>query len=227
MSDSVVSSPTLGPATQSRRGQSLVEFALVLPMLLVLLLGIDDFGRAFSAGIILEAAARNAAEAAAQEYLQVARNGPAINAAAYQRIHDVALMEVCREAERLPGELDADSDGVCEMPRAAVCVHDLPADPDDVTPPSGDPLCGTEASGAPQPGCSAFVDDPADPSDQRDAWSNLKGTDPSAPEALAYVEVRVCYQFTILINLQLPFGWGLSFDYIWLQRDRSFAVADY
>src|SRR5690606_20209344 len=37
------------------RGQSLVEFALVLPMLLVLLLGIADFGRVFAAGILLEA----------------------------------------------------------------------------------------------------------------------------------------------------------------------------
>ena len=50
---------------RSPRGQSLVEFALVLPMLLVLLLGIADFGRVFAAGIILEAASRNGAEAAA------------------------------------------------------------------------------------------------------------------------------------------------------------------
>ena len=62
MSDPVVTSPTVRPATQSRRGQSLVEFALVLPMLLVLLLGVADFGRVFAAGITIEAAARNAAE---------------------------------------------------------------------------------------------------------------------------------------------------------------------
>jgi Flp pilus assembly protein TadG len=54
--------PRLG---SSRRGQSLVEFALVLPMLLVLLLGIADFGRVFNAGITLEAATRDAAEAGA------------------------------------------------------------------------------------------------------------------------------------------------------------------
>ena len=52
----------MDPASRSRRGQSVVEFALVLPMLLVLLLGVADFGRVFAAGITVEAAARNAAE---------------------------------------------------------------------------------------------------------------------------------------------------------------------
>ena len=42
----------------------MVEFALLLPMLIVLLLGIADFGRVFQAGITTEAAARDAAEAA-------------------------------------------------------------------------------------------------------------------------------------------------------------------
>ncbi len=42
-------------------------------MLLVLLLGVADFGRVFQAGITIEAAARNGAEAAAQEYRQLAR----------------------------------------------------------------------------------------------------------------------------------------------------------
>ena len=51
----------------------MVEFALLLPMLLVLLLGVADFGRVFTAGITVEAAARNAAEVVAQEYL---RNPP-------------------------------------------------------------------------------------------------------------------------------------------------------
>ncbi len=49
----------------SPRGQSLVEFALVLPLLLILLLGVADFGRVFAAGITLEAAARNASEVVA------------------------------------------------------------------------------------------------------------------------------------------------------------------
>jgi hypothetical protein len=206
--------------TPTTRGQSLVEFALVLPMLLVLLLGIADFGRVFSAGIVLEAAARNAAEAAAQEYLQLARNAPTIEADDYARIHEIALEEICREAERLPAEVDADDDGICEMPVASVCVHDLPAHPSDLTPPpgGGDPVCGGEAGLAPQPDCSEFVSE---------GWSTTKD---GGATALAYVEVRVCYRFTTLINLadlDLPLGWDISIGEIWLQRDRSFTVADY
>ncbi|QSO48169.1 TadE/TadG family type IV pilus assembly protein [Alicyclobacillus mengziensis] len=42
------------------RGQSLVEFALVLPILLLLLLGIIDFGRVLSAYYVVDHAARDA-----------------------------------------------------------------------------------------------------------------------------------------------------------------------
>ncbi|QSO50336.1 pilus assembly protein [Alicyclobacillus curvatus] len=42
-------------------GQSLVEFALVLPVLLLLLLGIIDFGRVLSAYYVVDHAARDAA----------------------------------------------------------------------------------------------------------------------------------------------------------------------
>ena len=63
-------------ASEGPRGQTMVEFALILPLLLVFLLGVVDFGRIFTAGITMEAAARNAAEAAAQEYQQIIRNTP-------------------------------------------------------------------------------------------------------------------------------------------------------
>ncbi|HAF49233.1 MAG TPA: pilus assembly protein TadE [Anaerolineaceae bacterium] len=43
------------------RGQSLVEFALVLPLLLLLILGALDFGRLFHAQIVLTNAAREGA----------------------------------------------------------------------------------------------------------------------------------------------------------------------
>src|SRR3989337_4028515 len=66
--------PIAGDAARRRRGlgQSLAEFAILLPLLLILIVGIADFGRLFTAGIVMEAAARNAAEVAAHEYL----NGP-------------------------------------------------------------------------------------------------------------------------------------------------------
>jgi Flp pilus assembly protein TadG len=48
----------------SEKGQSLVEFALVLPVLIFLLLGIVDFGRAFHAYLTIDHAGREAARAA-------------------------------------------------------------------------------------------------------------------------------------------------------------------
>lgn len=42
-------------------GQSLVEFALVLPVLLLILIGIIDFGKIFSTELVIEGAALDAA----------------------------------------------------------------------------------------------------------------------------------------------------------------------
>jgi hypothetical protein len=190
----------------------MVEFALVLPMLLVLLLGIADFGRVFAAGITLEAGARDGAEAAAQEYVQLVRNkaGGILDAADYDRLHQVALDTVCQEAETLPNQVA--SAGTCSMPLAAVCIHD------------GNDLagCGTEAD--PSVTECDSLNPPA-------SWDDANvGPDPALTGALPYVEVRVCYRFTTLINLSnlhLPFGWGLSLGDIWLQRDRHFTVANY
>lgn len=47
-------------ALKSEKGQSLVEFALVVPMLLVLVFGIAEFGRAWMTRNILTGAAREA-----------------------------------------------------------------------------------------------------------------------------------------------------------------------
>jgi hypothetical protein len=107
------------------RGQSMVEFALTLPMLLILLLGVADFGRLFSQGIILEAAARNGAEAAA--------------------LHTVALEAVCEEADPLPNRAASGTPQICSMPHAAVCVHDSAQG--DAAVNGGN--CGGEAAGAP------------------------------------------------------------------------------
>jgi Flp pilus assembly protein TadG len=50
------------PDRRSSKGQSLTEFALILPILLVLLLGIADFARLYNTMITVEAAAREAAD---------------------------------------------------------------------------------------------------------------------------------------------------------------------
>jgi hypothetical protein len=209
---SSASSATSGiPAVtrRSHRGQSLVEFALVLPMLLVLLLGIADFGRVFAAGITLEAAARDGAEAAAQEYVQLVRNkaGGVLDTTDFGHLHEIAADAVCHEAKALPNQTEAS--GVCSMPITAVCVHD-----------GNDPACGSEATAAPAD-CPKVIG----------AWNPANsGAAPLGSTPLPYVEVRVCYRFTTLVdlsNLQLPFGWGLSLGDIWLERDRAFTVANY
>lgn len=70
---------------KSEKGQSLVEFALVVPILALLLFGIVDFGRIFHAYLTIDHAGREAARAASvgkneSEVRQVAVNsGNSIN----------------------------------------------------------------------------------------------------------------------------------------------------
>jgi hypothetical protein len=211
MSDSVATPDLAHPETPSRRGQSLVEFALVLPLLIVLLLGVADFGRVFQSGIAMEAAARNAAEAAAQEYTQIVRNKGSLSSADYAYLHDVAQDLLCREAAVLPNRT-VDGTGTCTMPISAVCVHDVAA---------LDGGCGSAPVTVPS-FCSSIY-----------GWGAAASPANSAPTTggapLPYVEVRTCYRFTTLfdLHLTLPFGAGISVGDIWLQRDRQFVAGDY
>jgi hypothetical protein len=191
-------------------------------MMIVLLLGVADFGRIFQAGISLEAAARNASEIAAQEYVQLTRNRPGgvLEADDYARLHAIAIEALCGESEILPqNALPGGIAGPCEdmiggtptdvWPVGAVCVHD-----------GVDPICGAEATAAPS-SCPGMAG----------GWTNANaGATPSGAPPLPYVEVRTCYQFTTLFNvtnLELPFGWSISFGTIYLERDRTFTVACY
>ena len=202
MSDQVASPPIQRIATASRRGQAFVEFALVLPMLLVLLLGIADFGRVFQAGIILEGATRDGAEAAAQELVQLRRNATSLTTTDYANLHALAIDVACAEASKL------DETASCALSAVAVCVHD--------DKPGEGSACGSESAGA--PGACTQMAEPWDAGDE-----SFAGT-------LPYVEVRSCYRFTTIIDLtslDLPFGWSLSLGEVWLQRDRSFVAGDY
>jgi hypothetical protein len=218
----------MGPRLE--RGQGLVEFALVLPLLMILLLGIADFGRIFSAGITLEAAARDGAEAAALERLH---NPPDPSnpgdVAYYQRLHVLAAKTVCDEASRLPNATPelAKSDppasaltpGECPAfvgasgvshpgsPVIRVCVHD-----------GADPLCRE-----PIPGYSLTI--PADCTQVQALATS--GSNASPGDTVSHlVEVRICYLFTTLfdLHLNLPMNAGLNLGDIWLQRSRSFVI---
>jgi Flp pilus assembly protein TadG len=56
--------PGLTPARRSESGVALIEFAFVLPILLVLAMGMLDFGRAFHMKSVLDQAAREGARVA-------------------------------------------------------------------------------------------------------------------------------------------------------------------
>ncbi len=200
-------------AERSRRGQTMVEFALLLPMLLVLLLGIADFGRVFQAGIITEAAARNGAEAAAIERLRGGVPTTPGDPAYYANLHRIAAQAACAETRGLPnttyvpdnpGTPSVDEEACPGMPIIAVCVQD-----------GDDPDCGGLAPGytGPVPAQCTIFGEP---------WLDDSGGVTGSHS----VEVRLCYRFTTLFNLDvdLPLGWGLSLGDVWLQRARAFVV---
>jgi hypothetical protein len=54
--------PTRRPRRFADRGQSVVEFALVVPFLLLMVIAIADVGRVYNAAVAIESAAREAAD---------------------------------------------------------------------------------------------------------------------------------------------------------------------
>lgn len=207
-----IATETLRDRVSSRgshsRGQSLVEFALVLPMLLVLVLGVADFGRVFNASIVTESAARDSAETVAEIYL---RNPPGPLTAPpvpppnyYASLHDEAAKSLCTEMRTLPGVVYDEIARTCTGPiYAFVCVHD-----------SADDKCNEAPGGftTPPSGCSLTA-----PSNAQSA------EDPNR----RYVEVRVCYTFSPLYkSVEMPFV-GYTASDIPIQRTRVFTVADY
>ncbi len=184
----------------------MVEFALVLPLLMIFLLGVADFGRIFTSGITEEAAARDAAEAAAVQWVQLCQQyaqpcSGGLLPADYTALHTLALGVACREAEGMSGRA-VDGSGNCTMPIIAVCVHD-----DGSLSGGGDSKCGIEA---PLPGGPCYAMD--------GGWSSAKGSPTDRP----YVEVRICYRFDPLFTFAFA-GWGS----IWMQKANYFAVANY
>ena len=199
------------PRRSGRRrstGQSLVEFALIMPILMIVFIAIADVGRIFAAIITIEAAARDAAEATANRYLATPP-GPLLNPAPagqstyYDALHTYAAGVVCAELRDLPSTNYDSATNTCpDMPVVMVCVHD-----------SQDPSCGTLASPGTQSApadCSTFTPSPG----------NGQGSLPRPRPRL--VEVRTCYHFTAILNLPL-----FSLGDFWLQRTNEFTIPCY
>ncbi len=200
-------------AARSVRGQSLVEFTLILPILMLLLLTIGDFGRLFAAAITIESSASAAAETAADAYMRevlaVTPPGP-ISAGAYARVHRSAWQSVCDEASGLPNASPGSGGAECSGLVTVVCVHD-----------GADPSCGDayNAAGGIPAGCPSLQ------FGVRPVNTQTGGTETSR-----YVEVRVCYRFSTFMQMAIPSIRGtlvsLGGDFF-VERTRTFTVADY
>lgn len=215
----------LGESRRRATGQGTVEFALVVPILLMLFVAIADFGRVFAASIVIEAAARNAAEVAAQDYLRNPPGDPMLTAAQrlavpapnpgdpayYDDLGLKAGRTACVETRNLPNTSYVAADGSCpEWPLIRVCVHD------GVT--AGNP-CGNAISPGFQASTPSECDQVPPPGDA--AWNPSKAGGGVAPgdEPSRYVEVRICYPFTAILNIPImP-------SRIILQRTRIFTIA--
>jgi hypothetical protein len=192
------------PTNHRTRGQALSEFALVVPILLVLLVATADFGRIFATMIAIESATRDAAETTANDYLAnppgpLGAPAPGGIQAYYDALHKSAATVVCAELRGLPNtNYDAGTNTCPDMPVVLVCVHD-----------GQDAWCSTAAQlGGTFPSqCTAFTPEPT---------SDQGGT------TQRWVEVRTCYHFTALLDVPfVPLG-----DF-WLQRSRDFTIPCY
>ncbi len=191
------------PRRSSQRGQSLAEFTLVVPFLLLILLTVADFGRFFAAAVRTESIARIAAEVAAQEYLRAPP--PPVD---YGAIHAHAWSSVCDEADGLANVTYNGPAIQCDGIPTQVCVHD-----------GLDPICNNvynSSSGVPL-SCGALLDP-------------ISNAQTGGTETSRYVEVRVCYRFDTIFAVTIPFIGGeltpLAGNF-YIQRVRSFTVADY
>lgn len=174
---------------------------MILPIMLIILLTVGDFGRLFAVGITIESATRNAAEVAAAEYNR-ALLLPSID---YAAIHRAAWSSVCDDASNLPNATPGGG-GECDGLPTMVCVHDM-----------ADPSCGTvynDASGVPA----------ACPNITAGASNSMTGSESM------FVEVRVCYRFNTIFEMTLPSLGGplqaIGGDFF-IERSRVFSVANY
>lgn len=101
------------PRHRSPRGQALVEFAILLPLLAALAGGAIDFARVYQASMALQSATRNGAESAA--------SSTATQSAAQTEAQRV----VCTETQRLPGFVAGSGGSVptCTAPNVRVTAY--------------------------------------------------------------------------------------------------------
>lgn len=111
--------PTIPGPTWHESGQSVVEFALVVPLMVIILFAIIDFARIYTTMMSVESAAREAADF-----------GTTLGAAKWQPggVADATVSEMekraCVASRNLPDYVDADSDPAngCANPSLEYCL---------------------------------------------------------------------------------------------------------
>jgi hypothetical protein len=204
---------------ESTRGQSVVEFALIFPFLIMLLIVLADFGRVFAAGLVVEGAARDAAEVAALEYAQSPPGDPLLSTQErltapapdpgdpiyYDALALKAARTACADMRVLPNTTFNSIDGSCPTwPLIRVCVHD------GVTNNGCGQTLGSGFSTSTPSQCDA-IPPPGHPS-----WSPAQS---GGTESSRYVEVRVCYPFTTMLGSSV-----LPFTELYIQRGAVFSI---
>lgn len=123
----------------SHKGQALAEFALVIPILFLLVIAIGDFGRLFTAAIGVESAAREAADYGAF----LGSDRWASVDAPWTTNGDEIIRRACQAASELPGF--SDPDGTCTTNPVVtweLLTWNMAADNYDVVDPLADECAG-------------------------------------------------------------------------------------
>jgi len=107
---------------RTESGSALVELAVALPVLVLLAIGVADFGRVFYTGIVVANAARAAAEYGARKV--ESWDSAAANAVGAQEAADVAPVTLTTERFcRCPDGSTPACDGTCPAPYTWVEVY--------------------------------------------------------------------------------------------------------
>ncbi len=167
-------SPGRRDAGLAARGQSAVEFVLVLPIMMLLALAIGDFGRVYATGVAVEDAAREAADFAAFD--------------------DIAASHF---EDPVPGTVDAkDSTRLEALRRACAAVSSLPGYQPTVAATCADPTarCTAAASSF----CQLVVED----SRANPPFASTCGIAPQTDFTCGWVvHVTLTWEFRTVLNV--------------------------
>jgi hypothetical protein len=178
-------------------GQSLVELALVLPILLFIGLVVGDFGRIYASGVAVEDAAREAADYAAFDDLAASHFEEPVPGA-------VPLLIDAKDSTRLEA-----------LRRACAAVSSLPGY-DQVAIHCADPTSRCVAAAVPVPFCQLVVVD----SRANEPFLSTCGTAPQLDMTCGWVvHVTVTYDFDTILGIPpLPTS-------VTLARESQFAIS--